>query len=145
MIIQLDLKQFVGLANYLSSHVRYFANLARPLHKLITPYKPRSQIKWSDAIEQALTALKEAISNLTTLFFIDVASPVYIKTDTSDYGIGAYLYQIKDEKEYPIGFMCKPLHNEQLNWTVPEKECYTILIAVRKFEYLLRDIPFKQS
>ena len=138
LIVQQDLKSFMGLANYLSTHVKDFAKIARPLHKLITPYKPRRHIKWTEETYEALSELKKAIGNCAVLFFIDENSPVYLKTDASEYGIGAYLYQIKDGMEYPIGFLCKSLHDEQLSWSVPEKECYAIILAVRKFEYLLR-------
>ena len=33
-----QLKQFVGMAEYFHSHVRHFATLARPLHKLLHGY-----------------------------------------------------------------------------------------------------------
>ena len=35
------------------------------------------------------------------------------------------------------------LNDQQiLKWTVPEKECYAILVAFKKFEYLIRDCRF---
>ena len=142
LIIQGDLKSFLGLTNYISSHIKDYANLARPLHKLITPYKKRRIIQWTEDTRQLLKTLKTAVDNCATLFFIDNSSPVTLYTDASDYGTGAFLVQTKDGIEYPIGLMSKSLKNEQLNWSVPEKELFAIILALRKFDYLLSGIRF---
>jgi len=105
LTIQKDLKQFLGLCNWVSSHIKDYAHLARPLHRLITPYHPRRIISWDDNQRNSLASLKTAIDNCATLFLIDSNSPVHMNTDASDYGIGAYLNHIIEEKEHPIGFM----------------------------------------
>jgi hypothetical protein len=38
--------------------------------------------------------------------------------------------------------MSKSLSSQECNWTTTEKECFAIVYALRKFEYLLRDIHF---
>ena len=53
------------------------------------------------------------------------------------------MYQIIEGKEHPIGFMSKFFKDEQLNWSVPEKECLAIIFALRKWNYLLSDIYFQ--
>ena len=63
-------------------------------------------------------------------------------TDASDYGIGAYLFQLKDGVEQPIEFVSKSLAKEQLRWSTPEKEAFAILFAFTKLEHLLRDTFF---
>ena len=63
-------------------------------------------------------------------------------TDASDYGIGAYLFQVFDGSEQPIAFMSKTLSTEEIKWSTIEKECYAIVVALRKFEYLIRDKHF---
>jgi hypothetical protein len=42
----------------------------------------------------------------------------------------------------PISFLSKTLSKEQLNWKVPEKECYAIWYGLKKLEYLIRDVRF---
>ena len=39
--------------------------------------------------------------------------------------------------------MSKNLTCAQLNWSVKEKECFAIVYALKKFEYLLRGCTFK--
>ena len=67
---------------------------------------------------------------------------MFLHTDASDYGIGAYLFQVKDGVEYPIQFLSKAFDSTQLRWHTNEKEAYATIYAVRKLKPLLRDIHF---
>ncbi len=70
---------------------------------------------------------------------MDGDATTILETDASDYGIGAYLYQLIDEVQFPIAFMSKSLAGAQRNWSTIEKECFAIYTALRDWEYLLRD------
>jgi hypothetical protein len=76
------------------------------------------------------------------LFFINENAPIVLCTDASDYGIGAYLYQVVDEQEQPISFLSKTLDKTQMKWSTIEKEAYAIYYAFHKFDYLIRDSHF---
>ena len=65
----------------------------------------------------AFDAIKVAINKCTLLYFIDDVSPIKLFTDASDFGIGAYLCQIVDGKEYPIAFVSKSLAEQEINWS----------------------------
>ena len=69
-------------------------------------------------------------------------SPVYLETDASDYGIGAYLYQMVDGVQHPIGFLSQAFNKRMLNWHTAHKEGYAIFYALQKWEHLLRDRHF---
>ena len=61
-------------------------------------------------------------------------SPIFLRTDASDYGIGAYLYQIitnEDEPttELPIGFISKSIGSAHQSWDTPMKEGFAIFYA----------------
>jgi hypothetical protein len=77
---------------------------------------------------------------------VDEHSAIFLKTDASDYGIGAYLYQVvtgdDGKKEHPIGFISKSLVSGHDSWDIPMKEGFAIFYALRKWEYLLRDRKF---
>ena len=53
------------------------------------------------------------------------------------------MFQILCQEIYHITFMSKTLTGAQLNWSVKEKECYAIVYALKRFEYLLRGRHFK--
>ena len=56
-----------------------------------------------------------------------------METDASKYGIGAYLYQEKnDGMTIPISFISKAFTKQQLNWSVPDQEAYAIFYALKK-------------
>ena len=81
-------------------------------------------------------------NNLPTLFFVDDKSPIVLMTDASDYGIGAYCYQLIGGIKYPIAFVSKALSEREQRWDTREKECWAIVFALKKLEYLLRDRKF---
>ena len=60
---------------------------------------------------------------------------IFLQTDASDYGIGAYLYQkVTDDKgittEHPIGFISKAIQSSHASWDVPMKEGFAIYYAL---------------
>ena len=136
------LQSFLGLANYFREHVRNIHEHEKPLRQLITNYPGSTVIKWLPPAIKAFEALKEAVWKCPSLFFVDGISPVFLHTDACDTGIGAYLFQIKDGVEQPIGFLSKSLSGAELNWSTFEKEGFAIYKALEHFEYILRDIKF---
>jgi len=142
------LKSFNGLANHFRNHVKNYAMLSHSLEVMLPNYTKKQKnhkLNWSNEQIEAFEKLKEAVCNCQKLYFIDHTSEnvtYTMQTDASDYGIGAYLFQTIDEIEYPIKFVSKSLNARQLNWSVPEKECYAAYYAFNKLEYLLSDIEF---
>ena len=51
-------KQFVGMAEYFHSHVRNFATLARPLHKLLHGYSKKTHNQKLDMSDKDIAAFK---------------------------------------------------------------------------------------
>jgi hypothetical protein len=76
------------------------------------------------------------------MFFMDDVSPVYLNTDASNVGIGAYLHQLVEGKRIPIQFVSKLLTKPERRWDTVEKEAYAIVYSSKKLEYLLRDRQF---
>ena len=140
-----DMKKFLGLANYFRDHVRDHSVLAYPLQQAIEGYSRKDRhhkIRWTPELETAYEQLKEAICNCQKLHYVDEEYPVYLQTDASDYGIGAYLKQVAPHGEIPIMFISKSLDKTQCRWSTPEKEMYAIWYALQKMDHLLRDIHF---
>ena len=114
----------------------------KPLRQLIATYPGQTTIKWMPPAIASFEALREAVWKCPSLFFVDGDSPVFLHTDACDTGIGAYLFQITDGVEKPIGFLSKSLSGAELNWSTFEKEGFAIYKALEHFEYILRDIKF---
>ena len=69
-------------------------------------------------------------------------TPIFLQTDASNYGIGAYLFQIVEGVVHPIAILSKGLSKTELKWSTIEKEQYAIFFALCKLDHLLRDIHF---
>ena len=138
-----QLQSFLGLTNYFRMHLADYANVAKPLYDLI-PVDRRKQgsyiITFTEQAEAAYHKLVGMIQQLPKLHFLSDELPIHLKTDASDYAIGAYLCQIRgDQEELPIAFMSKALTKQQLSWTTTEKEAFAIYVALHEFEYLIYD------
>jgi len=145
-----QIKSFIGLANYFRDHISNHSLRAQPLQDLVNGYEKsqaRHKIQRTDECTAAFEDLRQAIDECPMLWFMDDFSPIYLQTDASDYGIGAYLYQVitledGSTVERPIGFISKSIASEHQSWDTPMKEGFAIFYALKKWEYLLRDRRF---
>ena len=135
-----QLMGFIGLVNYFREHVSDMTNKLKALRELTTDRK--KPVQWTAETENLFFSVRDEVANCPTLFFLDANAEVFVLTDASDYGIGAYIYQIVDAKERPVIFMSKALSGAQLNWSTIEKEAYAIFFTLQTYEYLLKDIKF---
>jgi transposase InsO family protein len=68
---------------------------------------------------------------------MNAKDPIFLQTDASDYGVGAYLFQLSGDVEKPTAFLSKSLTDIQTRWSVPERECYAIFWAIQELDYLV--------
>ena len=139
---QKQMRSFLGLTGQFRDHVRHYDRFAGPLQETYHDYKPYNKINWTEQLESCFVGLQAVIHTCPQLHFISDNGPIILETDASQYGIGAYLYQIIDGIKRPIAFMSKTLTKAELKWSTIEKEAYAIFVAFRKFEHLLRDVHF---
>lgn len=143
-----QLKQFLGLANYFRDHVHRHSELARPLDLLVRNYKAvkNKLIPWDSASEEAFRSLQEAIGKGIKLYFLVDEGETILETDASDYGIGAFLYQLIWKKEeggkgkkvvQPVAFLSQSLTPTERRWPTIAKECFAIYTALKNWEYML--------
>lgn len=140
-----ELKSFVGLGSYFRDHIPNYSTLVHPLSAMLEGYQKKFRkrhLVWTTETSQCFEAVKTAIANCQQLFFRNHDAPIRVYTDASDYGIGAYLCQVVEGMEQPIGFLSKTLTKTEKRWSVYEKEAYAIFYALRKWEHHLRDNKF---
>ena len=137
-----QLKSFLGLVNYFRDFIRNQSTIVRPLHALLTNYQRTKRIVWTPEATSAFNEIKEQVSKCTTIHFISDTAPITLHTDASDYGIGGYLFQTIDGKDYPVAFVSKSLSGSQLRWSTIQKEAYAIYYSCIFLQSLLRDRLF---
>jgi len=136
------MKAFLGLANYFRSHIRDFAVKVRPLHQMVTQYERRKKLKWTAELEECFNSVQREIASCPMLYFPVEGVQLQVNTDASDYGVGAYIYQIIDGEERPIAFESKSLSKVQCRWSTVEKEAFAIYYTLMQHKHLLRDTKF---
>ena len=135
------LRSFMGFCNYSSGYVRMFAELSGPLHKMLQVGKfdgrkrSKKKLVWTPEAEDAFSRLKERLLGQLGLFLVDPDKGFVLRTDASDYAVGAVLEQIRDDGSHvPVAFWSRILaEGKRRTWTAREEETYAIVCALRKW------------
>ena len=139
-----DMKSFLGVIGQFREHVDHFSDLTSPLYEIVENYQSskNNKINWTPKLEEIYEDVKQKVANCPKLFFINEQDPIFLSTDASNIGIGAYLYQETDTRKHPIRFISKALSKVERRWDTVEKEAYAIFYALKKLKYLLHDKSF---
>jgi hypothetical protein len=103
----------------------------KPLQDCVHHYSPHKKIQWTEELTSAFQTLQNAVHSAPKLYFMDESAPVILETDASQYGIGAYLYQVVDGAKPPVAILSKTLNAPETRWSTPEKEAYAIFFACK--------------
>ena len=136
-----ELRSFMGFCNYYSGYVRMYAELSGPLHKMLQVGKfdgrkgSKKKLAWTPEAEDAFSRLKERLLGQLGLFLVDPNKGFVLRTDASDYAVGAVLEQVRDDGTHvPVAFWSRILaEGQRRTWTAREKETYAIVCALRKW------------
>ena len=100
------LRAFLGLANYYSSYVKGYAEVAGPLMSMLQLNRQdgkkgsKKGLKWTETTKQAFEDLKARLARDLDVFHFKPDQPFVLRTDASMYAIGAVLEQEKQGKGY---------------------------------------------
>jgi hypothetical protein len=112
---------------------------------MINGYEKRTRAKalvWTEEGSRAFYQIMKEIEKNHTMFFAREDCPIFLQTDSSDYGMGAYCFQLVDNVEQPVAFVSKTLSTTQFKWAIIQKEAYAIFNTIRNLKGVLRDRPF---
>ncbi|GFR03754.1 retrovirus-related Pol polyprotein from transposon gypsy [Trichonephila clavata] len=117
-----EVRSFLGLTSY-------YRDL--PLTKKNIP----KDIPWESSAEDSFMKLKEELVKMPSLPTPDLSRPFLLFTDASTTAIGACLAQHNEHmEEMPIAFFSKKLTLAQMKWSTIEREAFSVLEALRKFD-----------
>ena len=130
-----ELRSFPGFCNYYLGYVRMYAELSGPLHKMLQVGKfdgrkgSKKKLGWTPEAEDAFNRLKERLLGQLGLFLVDPDKGFVLRTDASDYAVGAVLEQVRDDRFHvPVAFWSRILaEGQRRTWTAREKETYAIV------------------
>jgi hypothetical protein len=127
-----QLRSFLGLANYLREFIPNYSMIAAPLESIKWTKEPLN-IVWNDKCTEAFELLKKVLSSHPVLSQPDFSVPFCVATDASDTGIGAVLFQDTPKGRKYINFASSALTTGQKGYPVLKKELLAVIFAVQKF------------
>lgn len=122
-----DVRSFLGFCSYYRRFVKGFAQLAKPLHQLLSDCEPGKacrrrksvsvETRWSEdaSLQHAFDTLKHAMTNTPVLGFADFSLPFVVETDASNDGLGAVLSQVQNGKSKVIAYVSRGLRGGEKN------------------------------
>jgi transposase InsO family protein len=137
-----ELERFNGIVNYVSQFLPHIATIAAPLTELTG----KAEWEWTALHDAAFNQVKLAADDkriLTPLDYSNLADPIWLFTDASLTGTGAWVGQgPTPESAKPASFHSKKLTPTQTNYPTHQQEALAIVEAVKAFDHLLAGTKF---
>ena len=127
--------RFAGLCNFYREHIEKFTEIMNPLVALT---KKKVKWEWTSECENSFEKMKQKLTTAPVRNFVNFKLPLVLACDASSVGLGCILANIDESgQRLLIAYGSKALKGPELNWTVTEKELYSIYIFVKKFRHFL--------
>jgi hypothetical protein len=130
-----ELRQFLGLANYLHKYTRNYADVVRPLTQLLRNDSPWI---WTDERNDSFICVKSSLQKAPILALPNHSKTFHVVCDASKFAIGCALMQFDDEgHERVISYQSRQLKPAEMNYPVHDKELLAMKYALVKFRVYL--------
>jgi transposase InsO family protein len=148
------LQSFLGIVNYLRSHLYHLSTIEEPLNKARANQEAfeREITNNRPAMESAFKTIKQAIATIPLLRYPKMDRPFHVAPDASRTGLGAVLYQLSDEQEDTgdtsicadniVMIASRSLTAYERNYGVFKLELLAVVFALEQFKDFLYGSPF---
>lgn len=135
------LQSCLGLFQYFRRFVPNFSRIAHPLTELL---KKDKKFNFNAECVKAFELLKSALMTAPVLSIYDPKKETELHTDASSHGFGAVLMQRQEDgKLHPVAYYSKKASEVESKYHSFELETMAIIYGLRRFEIMLKGIPFK--
>ena len=136
-----EVHSFLGFTNYYHKFIKKYAQLAKPLYKLISGEnvaRKHNSVKWDPECQDAFDKLKELCTSTPVLAYADFKKLFKLHTDASILGLGAVLYQEQDGVDKVISYGSQSLSKLESKYPIHKLEflCLKWAITDQFHEYL---------
>src|SRR6266540_5213191 len=137
----IELRRFLGMAQYYRQYINGYADLAGLLYDML---KENGSAVWGQAQQEAFDIIKDKLATEPIRAHPDFNNPFKLYTDASDTGLGVVLVQDDEEgKERVIAYEARRLSVPEQNYPTTEKEYLAVVWVIQRFkQYLGGWIPF---
>lgn len=152
-----QVRGFLGTVGVARKWIKDFARIAKPL-TILTRNMPDIEFQWTDAAQEAMETLKDAVANSSAIKplnyqmarEIDVKERrdsdlglVTIAVDSSVIGAGWIIYQIFEDDEHPIIFGSLTFNERESRYSQPKLELYGVFRALKAERHNLWGFHFR--
>ena len=132
-----QLRRFLGMINF---YRNFCPNLSEILAPLTSLTSPNAVFSWSDQCQAAFEKAKSILGSAPVLQIPRFDRPFKLRTDASQLGAGALLYQTDDLGiEHPIAYYSKKFSRPQQAYATIEKELLAIVDSLKHFAYYVQN------
>ncbi|MBW0559074.1 hypothetical protein O181_098789 [Austropuccinia psidii MF-1] len=128
-----EIQSFLGFTGYYREHIKDFASIARPFHKLCDKYTVFAMTV--DRVK-AFESLRQALTTAPLLLMPDFKLPFHLFIDASGDGLGSALHQVQiinDEPvEGPICFISRKIKPTEAIYGASKMECLCLVWVLQK-------------
>ena len=125
-----EVQKVLGYLNFLRDFIPLYANIVGPMEGLRSA-KVISNNLWKESGgEGAFELAKKVLSEAPILHNLDWTLEFFLETDTSQYGVGAILYQETEEGKRYVDFAAKAFNKAQQNYNATKRELLAGLYAM---------------
>ena len=128
-----QLRAFIGCVNFYRDFWKKRAHIMAPLTALTKVPRKDFAKHWDATAMRAFKATKQMVARDILLAYPDHNKPFVIKTDASDYQLGAVILQ--DQK--PVAMFSRKLNAAQQRYATPDKEAVCIIEVLNNFRDML--------
>lgn len=133
-----ELRRFIGMLNFFRPMIPNFANIAFHVSELLRLHPKSKSLPWNDDAIASFNNLKQALCQCSILKYPSPnTSNYHLVTDSSNYAVGAALYELIDNKPFPISFFSKKLSKVQQTYSTYDRELLAAYLAIINFKNLI--------
>lgn len=121
-------RSFLGLAGFYRRFQPGFADRSRALREATLDHIDFDEVMRRPETEAAFVDLRAQLirPDRVLLQHPDLTKRFDIRTDASEYGIGAIL----EQDGRPVAYLSRPLSRAEAKWTTAERECLSVIYAL---------------
>ena len=131
-----EVRQFLGFCSYYRQFIQNFAQIAKPLHRMM---EKNAKFKWTSESGKAFALLRKELSTTPVLAYPDFSKQFIVDPDASDSGIGAVISQVDDQgTERVVAYGSRLLSKPERQYCVTRRELLAAVFFIDQFRpYLL--------
>lgn len=129
-----ELRTALGMSAAFQEYIENYATIVKPLTEKSGRKSKNLAFNLTPEMAASWSLIKEKVRDMALLHRIDSSLPLLVRTDASNRGVGAVLYQKDDERLLPVAYLSQAFSDVATRWSTYEQEAYACYLALFKWQ-----------